>query len=59
MNLERLDNGVKKDVLKFVLERYGKDNEWIKKKWGISGKGICQLYFQEYVNWEDYKKKEI
>lgn len=56
-NLEKLDKGVKRDVLRFVLERYGHNNDWVKRMWGISGKGICQLYFKEYVNWIDERRE--
>jgi len=51
--LERLDKKIEREVIKFVVERYG-DNGKL-RTWGLSYREICKLYFQEYINWLEYK----
>ncbi len=53
--LKELDKETEQNIIKFVLERYGNNQEFIRKTWGISRKGICRLFFKEYINWLEYK----
>lgn len=46
------------EVVKFVVQRHGSDKEWFKKVFGLSRESIAKLYLREYVNWEDYGRKE-
>lgn len=53
--LGNVDNKIARAVVKFAIERYGNNREFIKKTWGLSHQGICKLYFREYINWLEYK----
>jgi len=55
--LEKLDRKVELEVLKFAWERYGGIKGWEKRMWHLSPRGICKIYFKEFVNWEDWKEK--
>jgi len=54
--LGNLDKKTEKAVVKFALERYGNNREFIKKTWGLSHQGICRLYFKEFINYEEQRK---
>ena len=48
-------------ICSFAFSRYGngvEGDEWAKRMYDLSPLGIARLYFQEWVNWEDVRRKE-